>query len=32
MDSYEVDEATCQTGVLRYVDRLMDRGVIKLVD
>jgi hypothetical protein len=32
LDTYEVDEATCQTGVLSYVAKLMDRGVIKLVD
>jgi hypothetical protein len=32
LDSYEVDEATCQTGVLNYVEKLLDRGVIKLAD
>jgi hypothetical protein len=32
LDSYEVDEATCQTGVLNYVSKLLDRGVIKLAD
>jgi hypothetical protein len=32
LDSYEVDEATCQTGVLSYVAKLMDKGAVKLVD
>ena len=32
LDSYEVDEVTCQTGVLNFVERLLDRGVIKRVD
>ena len=32
LDSYEVDEAACQTGVLNYVSKLLDRDVIKLAD
>ena len=32
LDNYEVDEATCRADVLSYIAKLLDRGVIKLVD